>query len=87
MRKVIKKLAEFNRTEQTENDLDFVIDNKKLDGAIEFFMEKRCMQTTCDGCSFCDELVEKSFVKIDNSRFYPEAFKEIIDDLVEGKYF
>jgi collagenase-like PrtC family protease len=87
MRKVIGKLAEFNRTEKTDNDLDFYIDNKTLDGAIEFFMQKRCMQTTCGGCNFCDEMVEKAVVKIDNKQFYPEVFREVIDDLVEGKYF
>jgi len=82
--KLIKKLEEIKQNESYYINSGFYIDNKKLDGAVQFFMDKHCMQTSCDGCGFCENLVKTAVTDLGGS---PSVFKGIINDLVEGYYF
>lgn len=87
---ILKKTEELKKSESYYTGLGLYVDNKKLDGAIEYFIKKDCMSGSCNGCSYCEKLVKnaisvissESQLKIDTGKF-----KEIVDKLVEGYYF
>ncbi len=84
LRKNVKRLNEATKQEAHIND-NFYIDNKKLDGAIQYFIDRGCMQTTCDDCNYCEELTKKA-VKFQNIDGYKKIFADIIDDVITGKF-
>jgi len=86
VRRLVKQMEELTEKEKRFADSKFYVDCKKLDGAIQFFMKKGCMQTTCTNCDFCNNLVEVAIKQEDISE-YTQFFSGIADDLVEGKYF
>lgn len=87
---VIKKLDEVKKSESYYNSSGLYIDNKKLDGAIEYFIKKDCMSGSCDGCGFCEKLAREAVRIMGPEGQHDQntgVFKEIVDSLVGGDYF
>lgn len=67
--------------------LEVYIDNNKLDGFLEFFVNRNC-KGLCEECNYCEEVAKKT-VKMDE-RYQKETiskYKKIIDDIVSGRPF
>jgi len=81
----IFKLIKFK---QLFSDIGIYVDNRKLDGFLDYFFEGKCKSDDCEGCNYCRNVAE-SVVRIDN--MYKErterVFKEIIDSLTKGDIF
>ena len=70
------------------NDFDVYIDNRALDGFIEFFLKDNCELRSCQACGYCEKAAERS-VKInresaEKSRRLHRAF---LDKLISGDIF
>ncbi|NLD45648.1 MAG: hypothetical protein GX660_00420, partial [Clostridiaceae bacterium] len=87
--KVIKKVEEVKNSSSYYASSGLFIDNKKLDGAIEFFIKKDCRNNTCSGCGFCEKLADEAVRIIDAPQLEKDTgvFKEVVDMFVEGYYF
>jgi len=68
--------------------LDIYLDNKALDGFLDFFVQGKCKQGICEECGYCKEVSERA-VKIDKSYRNKALSKydELIDKVVSGKPF
>jgi collagenase-like PrtC family protease len=90
MREAINSLAELKKSESYFYSSGLYVDNKKLEGAMAFFMKKDCMHSTCDGCNYCEELVKASVTVLGGEtqlKDDTDKFKVIIEKLIEGYYF
>jgi collagenase-like PrtC family protease len=63
------------------------IDNRGLDGFIDFFKEKACL-SSCAECRYCQQVAEK-VIQLDPAEAAPyiAALKELLDDLTTGRIF
>ncbi|MDR1961877.1 MAG: hypothetical protein LBQ16_06300 [Gracilibacteraceae bacterium] len=86
VKQIVGRFEELIEEEKRLASKKFYIDNKKLDGAVQFFMDRGCMQVTCDGCDFCEKLAEKA-VKQEGVDEYTQFYSGIASDLVDGAYF
>ena len=86
IKKMVNRMEELTEMERSFSDTKFYVDTKKLDGAIQFFMDKGCMQTSCEGCTFCEDLAREAIKQEDISE-YTQFYAGIAEDLVEGSYF
>jgi collagenase-like PrtC family protease len=77
-RKLAKKLTE----------IDIYVDNKKLDGFINHFLDERCGMKSCSDCGYCEGFAEKA-VKINSEqkKAAEEGYQEILDELTSGEMF
>lgn len=64
------------------------IDNRDLDGFLEFFKHKNCDSSSCDECGYCKEIAEK-VVKVDPKKrdFAISRLNKMIDDLTSSRIF
>jgi collagenase-like PrtC family protease len=64
--------------------MDIFIDNRSLDGFIDFFLTHNCRLTSCEECGYCQKIAEKT-VKIDRDyrdklcKKYNEFFKQFLN--------
>jgi collagenase-like PrtC family protease len=70
------------------SEIKIYVDNRKLDGFLDYFLEGKCKHDDCQKCEYCRNVAERA-VKIDNA--YKERmdknFKEIIESLTNGDMF
>jgi collagenase-like PrtC family protease len=70
------------------SEIKIYIDNRKLDGFLDYFLEGKCKHDDCQKCGYCRNVAERA-VKIDNA--YKEKidknFKKIIESLTNGDMF
>jgi collagenase-like PrtC family protease len=59
------------------------IDNRKLDGFLEFFRRSGCQEKKCDHCRYCDEWAQR-VVKIDPA--WRAQTMALLEDLLENIY-
>ena len=57
------------------------IDNRALDGFLEFFRNKSCAQSDCDECRYCDRIAEKAVTNTASGKTTATYFKKAIDDI------
>lgn len=73
---------------QLFSDIRIYIDNRKLDGFLDYFFEGKCNPDDCEECTYCRDVAER-VIHIDNG--YKEkvkkVFKEIIESLTKGDMF
>lgn len=66
------------------------IDNRKLDGFINFFIKKDfdCLQSDCNSCGYCNRIAN-NVIKIndDEAKKSLERFDEVFEELDSGKFF
>ncbi len=73
-------------------DFKVYLDNKKLDGFLEYFVKGACQCSrrggSCDGCNYCLQAAEKALVIDPSYRDeFLKVYGKILDELVEGKPF
>ena len=70
------------------SDIGIYVDNRQLDGFLDYFFEGKCKISDCAGCNYCQSVAERS-VRIDPA--YKEkaerSFGEIIESLTKGDMF
>ncbi len=70
------------------SDMQVYIDNKKLDGFINHFLNSDCRSKSCNDCNYCKKIAERA-VKIDP--VYREKivkqYEEILNDIISGGVF
>ena len=86
---LLKRLADFRyMTRPLEGNEPVYMDNRKLDGFIERFIEKGCRDVDCEECRWCHDFTDKS-VRIDEAHrkealaLYDRIFRE----LEEGSFW
>jgi collagenase-like PrtC family protease len=81
----IFKLTKFR---QLFSDIGIYVDNRKLDGFLDYFFEGKCQADDCKECGYCRSVAER-VVWVDNG--YKEKvekiFPEIIESLTNGDMF
>lgn len=61
------------------------IDNRTLDGFLDFFETKSCSQSNCNECRYCDKLSKKA-VKITPEVLETAVyFEKVLEDVISGK--
>jgi len=70
-----------------ESKSKLIIDNRKLDGFIDFFKKQNCI-AMCNECSYCDEWAKKVVYldKIEAPR-YVESLKNYLNDIITSREF
>ncbi|MCK5686253.1 U32 family peptidase [bacterium] len=85
--KTIKTLLNMRELKDFYSNFGVSIDNKKLDGFLEYFKENPCSNTICEECKYCDKWAEKAVTVCDNADDRIKALKHIntiLDDLTSG---
>ncbi len=64
------------------------IDNRALDGFIDYFKENSCASKGCDVCRYCEETAAK-VIKINGVGLdeYRQRYKQAMDRFLDGYYF
>ena len=86
----VKTMKELQRSETYNEALDLYIENSALDGAINVFMEKDCVNRSCDGCGYCETLVNNSARITATPAQYEKDMKNLsslVQDIVSGEFF
>jgi collagenase-like PrtC family protease len=76
------------KAKEVMSDFQASIDNRSLDGFIDFFLKNNCDLMSCDECGYCNE-VAKKVVRI-NSAYQEKAcrlHRNFLDELVSGEMF
>lgn len=61
------------------------IDNRALDGFLEFFEKKSCSLSDCDECRYCDRLAAKAIKITPEVMETAVCFKKALEDVISGK--
>lgn len=70
-----------------DNDPTF-LDNRKLDGFIDFFKDGRCQGNDCDECGYCRDIASRAlYVPKDYRKKMLDAYGKFLGSLVEGDLF
>jgi collagenase-like PrtC family protease len=70
------------------SDFDGYVDNRLLDGFMEFFLNNNCDSLSCSECGYCSEIAKKA-VRI-NPAYQHNAsvlHRELLDQLISGDIF
>lgn len=69
-------------------DMPIYIDNKKLDGFIDFFFTHNCRLTSCKECGYCKGIAEKA-VRTDKAKLEDtcKKYKSFLDALISGSAY
>jgi len=76
------------KAKEVVNDFEAYIDNRSLDGFIEFFLKNNCDLMSCEECGYCDD-VAKRVVKI-NPEYREKScrlHRNLLDQVVSGDIF
>lgn len=64
------------------------IDNRALDGFIDYFRTHSCVGRACSKCSFCDDVARKAITINGNTlEVYRERYQEALDKFLDGYFF
>jgi collagenase-like PrtC family protease len=89
MRDALKRMSELRKSAPYYESLGIVIDNRKLDGVLKTFMEKDCLQRSCEGCGYCERLAADAVeVSGPQARHAGDIghLRTILDNIVSGRY-
>ena len=84
----IMKISELEKVFDLEVRELIQIDNRKLDGFIQYFQTKDCYQTSCSQCRYCENFFQK--VAVVNSQEVKKAAQRVRDfseKLLSGEIF
>jgi collagenase-like PrtC family protease len=70
------------------SDIAIFVDNRKLDGFLDYFIEGKCKINECASCDYCQRIAEKT-VSIDNAlnEKHKERLRTAIGSLTAGDVF
>jgi collagenase-like PrtC family protease len=84
----IMKISELEKVFDLEVRELIQMDNRKLDGFIEFFKENDCNQTTCSACRYCDSIFQKvAVVDEEGVKKASRRVQDFSDKLLTGEIF
>lgn len=87
---VMRLLTELRRNDNFYHTLGIYMDNKKLDGFLNHFIDNPCTDTFCDDCSHCNEWAEKAIAKTDiiiNGVQAGTELEQLAHGFATGKFF
>lgn len=61
------------------------IDNRMLDGFLEFFEKKSCAQSSCEDCKYCERIAGKVVSINAEVKETADCFAKALDDVISGK--
>lgn len=64
------------------------LDNRSLDGFIDFFKTHECSARDCDTCGYCQDVADR-VLRVDGETVeeYRRRYKETLDKFLDGHYF
>ncbi|MDD4939419.1 MAG: U32 family peptidase [Candidatus Omnitrophica bacterium] len=76
------------RVKSIMNDFDVYIENRALDGFIEFFLKENCESRSCRICGYCHEAAKKA-VKINSGSAHKAKglHQDFLNGLISGNIF
>jgi len=84
----IMKISELEKVFDLEVRELIQMDNRKLDGFIEFFKKNDCNQTTCSACRYCESVFEKvAVVNEEGVKKASRRVRDFSDKLLTGEIF
>jgi hypothetical protein len=84
----IMKISELEKVFDLEVRELIQMDNRKLDGFIEFFKKNDCNQTTCSACRYCETVFEKvAVVNEEGVKKASRRVRDFSDKLLTGEIF
>lgn len=84
----IMKISELEKVFDLEVRELIQMDNRKLDGFIEFFKENDCNQTTCSACRYCERVFQKvAVVNEEGVKKASQRVRDFSDKLLTGEIF
>jgi len=79
------------RLKKMENllyDFKVYIDNRKLDGFLEYFLRQNCFLTSCKDCGYCEKIAKEVVVIEPDSRFKTvNKLEEAKNEIASGRIF
>ncbi|MDD5282184.1 MAG: U32 family peptidase [Candidatus Omnitrophica bacterium] len=64
------------------------LDNRKLDGFLDFFIKGKCNLNNCDECGYCRQVAQEALIFPDDSKQkILQAYKELLGSLYDGSAF
>lgn len=77
----------FGESVDQEWETQLIIDNRKLDGFIDFFKTQNCL-AMCDECKYCEEWAQKAVtLNKEQANDYIQNLQNFIDDLITSREF
>jgi collagenase-like PrtC family protease len=84
----ILKISELEKVFDLEVRELIQMDNRKLDGFIEFFKKNDCNQTTCSACRYCETVFKKvAVVDEEGVKKAARRVRDFSDKLLTGEIF
>ena len=84
----IMKISELEKVFDLEVRELIQMDNRKLDGFIEFFKKNDCNQTTCSACRYCETVFERvAVVNEEGVKKASRRVRDFSDKLLTGEIF
>ena len=84
----IMKISELEKVFDLEVRELIQMDNRKLDGFIEFFKKNDCNQTTCSACRYCETVFERvAMVNEEGVKKASRRVRDFSDKLLTGEIF
>jgi len=84
----ILKISELEKVFDLEVRELIQIDNKRLDGFIEYFKKNDCNQTSCSNCRYCETFFQKvAVVDEEGAKKAGQRVKNFSDKLLTGEVF
>jgi collagenase-like PrtC family protease len=84
----IMKISELEKVFDLEVRELIQMDNRKLDGFIEFFKENDCNQTTCSACRYCETVFQRvAVVNEEGVKKASQRVRDFSDKLLTGEIF
>lgn len=87
--KLVNQLDKIRKQKEFNESFDLFIDNKKLDGFMDFFHKGHC-QRDCDKCSYCDQFAEKAIsylVPVEQHEKTMGSLREARNMMIRGELF
>jgi collagenase-like PrtC family protease len=84
----IMKISELEKVFDLEVRELIQMDNRKLDGFIEFFKKNDCNQTTCSACGYCGTVFERvAVVNKEGVKKASQRVRDFSDKLLTGEIY
>ncbi len=84
----IMKISELEKVFDLEVRELIQMDNRKLDGFIQFFKENDCNQTTCSACRYCETVFQRvAVVNEEGVKKASQRVRDFSDKLLTGEIF
>jgi len=84
----IMKISELEKVFDLEVRELIQLDNRKLDGFIEYFKKNDCNQTSCSDCRYCETVFEKvASVNEEGVKMAAQRVRDFSEKLLSGEIF